>query len=53
MTDPVVLVIGEEGDWSADAVANAVAAAGADAFRLTTYDFPQRMPLRADLRGNG
>lgn len=50
MRKPFVLIIGERGDWSADTVAAAVDDAGGRAFRLTTYDFPQRMVIRAVLR---
>lgn len=51
MTDHVVLVIGEIGDWSADTVADTVTKAGRRVFRLTTYDFPQRMQLAATFDG--
>lgn len=51
MTDHVVLVIGEIGDWSADTVADTVTKAGGRVFRLTTYDFPQRMQLAATFDG--
>lgn len=50
MAEPLVLIIGEKGDWSADAVAEALTTADVETFRLTTYDFPQRMTLRATLR---
>lgn len=50
MSKPLVLVIGETGDWSVAAVAAAVEAAGGRVFTLTTQDFPQRMSLRASLR---
>lgn len=53
MGTPLVLVIGEEGDWSADTVSAAVGASGAEVFRLTTFDFPQRMELSASLDGRG
>lgn len=49
--EPVVLVVGEVGDWSADVVAEAIEAADAQVFRLTTHDFPQRMTVRAVLDG--
>jgi ATP-grasp ribosomal peptide maturase len=49
----LVLVIGEEGDWSADTVATVVAASDTPVFRLTTFDFPQRMALAASLDGSG
>jgi hypothetical protein len=52
MGEPLVLVIGEEGDWSADTVAAAVGACGTAVFRVTTFDFPQRMQLSASLDGS-
>ena len=53
MAEPQVLVIGEEGDWSADAVTAVVTDSGTSVYRLTTFDFPQRMALAASLEGSG
>ena len=48
MTDPVVLMIGEVGDWSIDAVVAELEMRGVGHFCLDTADFPQRMSFTAE-----
>ena len=51
VAEPLVLVIGEEGYWSADAVTEELDARGVRHYRLDTADFPQRMQLAARFNG--
>lgn len=45
--DPLVWIIGDQGDWSIDAVTAALRANGARISRFDTADFPQRVTLHA------
>lgn len=52
MTGRVVLVLSEDGDWSADAVTAELDGRGVAWFRFDTAEFPQRMALTAALDGS-
>ena len=51
--DPVVLVLGDEGDWSAAEVGRELDARGVRWQLLDTIDFPQRMRMDARLDSTG
>lgn len=52
MTRRVVLVLSEDGDWSADAVTAELDDRRVAWFRFDTAEFPQRMALTATLDGS-